>query len=32
VVELDNQIKELKFSEQREILRILYEFSEFLRP
>ena len=32
VVELDNQIKELKFSEQREILRILLEFSEFLRP
>ena len=32
VVELDNQIKELKFSEQREIIRILYEFSEFLRP
>ena len=32
VVELDNQIKELKFSEQREILKILLEFSEFLRP
>ena len=32
VVELDNQIKELKFSEQREILRILLDFSEFLRP
>ena len=32
VVEMDNQIKELKFSEQREILRILLEFSEFLRP
>lgn len=32
VVELDNQIKELKFSEQREILRILLEFTEFLRP
>lgn len=32
VVELDNQIKELKFAEQREIVRILYEFSEFLRP
>ena len=32
VVELDNQIKELKFSEQREIVRILYEFTEFLRP
>ena len=32
VVELDNQIKELKFSEQREIVRILLEFTEFLRP
>ena len=32
VVELDNQIKELRFSEQREILRILLEFTEFLRP
>ena len=32
VVELDNQIKELKFAEQREILRILFEFTEFLRP
>ena len=32
VVELDNQIKELKFAEQREILRILLEFTEFLRP
>ena len=32
VVELDNQIKELKFAEQREILRILYDFTEFLRP
>ena len=32
VVELENQIKELKFSEQREIVRILYEFTEFLRP
>ena len=32
VVELDNQIKELKFSEQREIVRILMEFTEFLRP
>ena len=32
VVELDNQIKELKFSEQREIVRILYEFTEFFRP
>ena len=32
VVELDNQIKELRFSEQREIVRILFEFTEFLRP
>ena len=32
VVELDNQIKELKFSEQREVMRILFEFTEFLRP
>ena len=32
VVELDNQIKELKFGEQREILRILLEFTDFLRP
>ena len=32
VVEMDNQIKELKFSEQREIVRILFEFTEFLRP
>uniref|UniRef100_A0A2I2K937 Recombination inhibitory protein MutS2 n=1 Tax=feces metagenome TaxID=1861841 RepID=A0A2I2K937_9ZZZZ len=32
VVELDNQIKELKFAEQREILRILLEFTDFMRP
>ncbi|MGM9787191.1 MAG: endonuclease MutS2 [Candidatus Cryptobacteroides sp.] len=32
IVELDNQIKELRFSEQREILRILLEFTDFLRP
>ena len=32
IVELDNQIKELKFAEQREILRILLEFTDFLRP
>ena len=32
VVELDNQIKELRVSEQREIVRILFEFTEFLRP
>ncbi|MDD5891734.1 MAG: Smr/MutS family protein [Bacteroidales bacterium] len=32
IVELDNRIKELRFSEQREILRILLEFTDFLRP
>ena len=32
VVELDNQIKELQFSAQREIVRILIEFTAFLRP
>ena len=32
VVELDNQIKELKFAQQREIQKILYEFTEFMRP
>ena len=32
VVELDNQIKELKFAEGREILRILMDFSDFLMP
>lgn len=32
IVELDNQIKELKFAENREILRILLEFTDFLRP
>jgi len=32
VVELDNQINELKFAEQREILHILLIFSEFVRP
>ena len=32
VVELDNEIKEFKFSEQREIQRILFEFTEFMRP
>ncbi len=31
VVELDNQIKELRFAEQREILRIIMEFTDFLR-
>ena len=32
IVELDNRIKELKFAENREILRILAVFSDFLRP
>ena len=32
IVELNNQVKELYFAEQREILRILIEFSDFLRP
>ncbi len=32
VVELNNQVKELMFAQQREILRILREFSDFLRP
>lgn len=32
VVELNNQVRELKFREQREILRILLEFTDFLRP
>ena len=32
IVELDNQIKGLKFAEGREILKILLEFSDFLRP
>lgn len=32
VIELENQIRELQFEEQREIQRILFEFSEFLRP
>ena len=32
VVELDNQIKELRFAEGREILKILMEFSDFIRP
>jgi len=32
VVELNNKIRELHFEEQREILRILVEFSDFLRP
>lgn len=32
VVELDNRVRELKFSEEREIVRILCEFTDFLRP
>lgn len=32
IVELENEINELHFAESREIARILYEFSEFLRP
>ncbi len=32
VVELDNEIKELQFAENREIIRILLEFTEFMRP
>lgn len=32
IAELNNQIRELNFAEQREILRILVEFTEFLRP
>jgi len=32
VVALTNEIKELEFAEEREILKILFEFCEFLRP
>lgn len=32
IVELNNQVKELHFAEQREILKILVAFSDFLRP
>lgn len=32
VVELNNQVKELRFDEQREIIRILSLFTDFLRP
>ena len=32
IIELGNQIRELQFDEQREIARILFEFTEFLRP
>ena len=32
VIELENDISELRFEEGREILKILFEFTEFLRP
>ena len=32
LVELDNEIKDLQFAEQREIVRLLYEFANFVRP
>lgn len=32
VVELTNEIRELEFAEQREIVRILFNFSEYIRP
>jgi len=32
VVELNNQVRELHFAEQREIIKILIAFSDFLRP
>ena len=32
IVELENSVRELQFEEQREIQRILEEFTEFLRP
>ena len=32
VVELNNEVKELYFAKQREIYRILREFSDFVRP
>ena len=32
IVELGNQIRELQFDEQREIARILFIFTDFLRP
>ena len=32
IVELNNQVKELRFAEQREIVKILKEFTDFLRP
>lgn len=32
VVEINNQVRELHFDEQREIIRILSQFTDFLRP
>lgn len=32
VVELNNRIREMHFDEQREILKIMVEFTDFLRP
>lgn len=32
ILELENDISELRFAEAREIARILFEFTEFLRP
>ncbi|MCI1779564.1 MAG: Smr/MutS family protein [Bacteroidales bacterium] len=32
IVELNNQVRELHFAEEREILKILADFSDFLRP
>lgn len=32
IVELNNQVRELHFAEQREIIKILAEFTDFLRP
>ena len=32
IVELNNQVKELRFAEQREIAKILKDFTDFLRP
>lgn len=32
VVEMNNRVRELEFEKEREILRILTEFTEFLRP
>ena len=32
IIEMENEISSLRFDEAREISRILYDFSEFLRP